>query len=152
MRQYRGLTKDGKDFVYGWCFVMHGHFFIIPKDAIFYTNECCSDTRISEIIEVIPETVGQSTGLKDKNGKEIYEGDIIEAHSETINNIGYGRPTGKWKRTRYTIEWKAPMFTKRRHENNYLDAFGIGSQELITKYYEIIGNIHQNPELSEKPK
>lgn len=137
MRNYRGLTKEGK-WVYGW-YMEHPFSDNPAKNVSVIIQE-------ERPYEVIPKTVGQQTDRKDKNDKEIYEGDIIEAYSETIN-IGTGRPTGNWKRTRYTIEWKAPMFTKRRHENNYLDAFGIGSQELITKYYEIIGNVHDNPEL-----
>lgn len=70
----------------------------------------------------------QCTGLKDKNGKLIYEGDIVEV-PEFYNDI----PTGK----------------TRRHKVSYKHAaFNIYS--VNTEHLEIIGNIHENPELLEE--
>lgn len=69
----------------------------------------------------------QFTGLTDRNGKEIYEGDIVEGHSD-----GNGK-----------VEWS-------RFDGGYDYVFNddavVGLWE-VKKYLRVIGNIHENPEL-----
>lgn len=70
----------------------------------------------------------QWTGLLDKNGKEIYEGDIVW-------RIGLGGPSGK-----RVVEW----LENQLDEHNYHTGFSLGYR---FSEYEILGNIHENPEL-----
>ena len=76
---------------------------------------------------VIPETVGQYTGLTDKNGRKIFEGDIIHG------NLG-----------NFVVRW-----------SDNISGFVAGEKERThpclnrgtMKCYEVVGNIHDNPEL-----
>ena len=84
---------------------------------------------------VKPETVGQYTGLTDKNGKKIFEGDILEGDLD--DNLD---PGAKW---RSVVVWgKFGWNCKGGHVSLPIDESDIEEGE-------VIGNIHDNPELME---
>lgn len=94
--------------------------------------------------KVIPETIGQFTGLIDKNGKEIFEGDIVSAWSDGYNHKGEVR----WRFGGQPSIIIYPAFGNqgfwKLHGEGAGDAFSDGK---IDDGVEIIGNIHDNPEL-----
>lgn len=81
--------------------------------------------------EVLPDTVGQFTRLFDKNGKEIYEGDIIQIHE--------GR--NDFKIT--SIVWNDEFLCYEPSNKDLRHAL----KARYSEHYKIIGNIHDNPEL-----
>lgn len=140
----------------------------------FYTNEeynevyetPCSEVKDHYIenqddtIRVAPETIGQYTGLKDKNGKRIFEGDIIK-YADMLDYNCYIESLecpedyeGCDYSDIFTVDEVVycdnvdyPAFDLNKH-----DFESNGLSELIASYqyhYEVIGNIHDNPELLE---
>ena len=126
---FRGKRVDNGEWVYG---------FYSPVNLPIFGNQ---GHFINEngfrAVEVIPETVGQYTGLTDKNGKKIFEGDIMIFCKEAGATYPFEI---RWD----GIGWK--MFTA--DGNRIKDAFESGEIRYMQKC-EVIGNIHDNPELLE---
>lgn len=69
---FRGQRVDNKEWVYGYIYRMRGKYYILNMQ---YESE--GSIILDIIIEVIPETVGEFTGLVDKNGRKIFGGDVL---------------------------------------------------------------------------
>ena len=140
---FRGKRIETGEFAYGFLVKMFGAYHIIDKD----------DENTA--YEVIPETVGQYTGLKDKNGKRIFEGDIARF---TWENYFLSSPGG------YFMYPSGNVFEVRCLESGYMlckagdnalepNANGKVSNYVFWNFHrglEVIGNVHDNPELLEK--
>ena len=91
--------------------------------------------------DVDPATVGQYTGLTDKNGKKIFEGDIVLLTYKSEEGTDTERVE-----VRYHTTWLKWVITNEKDEPGYyFEDFG----ECDTSEIEVIGNIHDNPELLE---
>ena len=152
----REILFRGKRVQGNWCY----------GGLIQSKNDFCISIKTNEgfmCAYVKPETVGQYTGLTDKNGKKIFEGDIIryanfdeyerylesiECHEEyegvdfsemwTVDEVVYGDKISY------------PAFDLNAHD---FDCNGLAELSESDQYfYEVIGNIHDNPELLEAAK
>ena len=99
--------------------------------------------------EIDPETVGQYTGLTDKNGKRIFEGDIVRATIERAERCQSPRIENGVIGYDCIGMIGLILYKDKNGENVWSDFFNeLSLSGLIEDYYfEIIGNIHDNPEL-----
>lgn len=125
MREYlfRGKRKDNGEWVEG-CGIIATENWVSIFTVIDDIDE--NSSEVNEI-EVLPETVGQYTGLTDKNGKKIFEGDIVAMPA-------YGG--GKHKAVIY---FKGGKFA--------VDGSNYGFKDIAPKRMKVIGNIYDNKEI-----
>ena len=126
-----GSPVDG-NWVYGGIFPGTGDYSVIYGAA----KENFTGLDLEKHV-VYSDTVGQYTGLQEKNGTRIFEGDICR-NTKTGEIVSV-----KWHGTMAGYVWSKP-----KEDNKYLYDFG----ELFRVYdkYEVIGNIYDNPELLKK--
>jgi uncharacterized phage protein (TIGR01671 family) len=116
--EFRGKRAKNGEWVYGYYYTECGCQYIIENRQ--------KDNPLNRNIpyNVIPETVGQFTGLTDKNGKNIFEGDILSDHGMIlISKFSNGSFNFVTRRVKLIVS------------------------PVDTTQYDVIGNIYDNPEL-----
>ena len=136
--KFRGKREDTGEWVYGD--LIHRHIGGVTHSVIRAKNDM---EGFYELLEVIPKTVGQYTGLKDMNGVEIYEGDIVAFED---SDGGYEYPdlavnTG-------IVEYGELRFYFTNRVAVEMDDFYIKDGRCDD--IEVIGNIYEHPHLLEK--
>lgn len=121
--KFRGQQINTKKWVYGYLYRNKGLYVI------------CENIRYAEEEPIFLDTVGQYTGLHDKNGKEIYEGDIVYCQTK----YGKAKAIIKFIEGKFVAYWNSAL----THPEN---GHHIACYE-INKRFEVIGNEYDNPEL-----
>ena len=143
---FRGKRKDNEEWVEG-NLIRQTNFYGDPVDKyhIMLIGEFQYDYYESH--EVIPETVGQYTGFVDINGTKIFEGDVFQLEDDIIGVVDFNH--GCFFLTEYGLRG---VWT----ESGYDECgggWGVIDREPMHFWHisklEVIGNIHDNPELLE---
>ncbi len=143
--KFRGKSVDSSRWFYGYYLAYH----VTGGGRLFHYIKNPNIT-----VEIDPETLGEFTGLHDKNGKEVYEGDILRFP-----------PKNDWGNNNYSCfevffhdgdgnsDYNIGYSMSRMHNHGaicggYIPAF----KPKTVKQMAVIGNIYDNPELLEKNK
>ncbi len=147
--EFRGKTKDN-EWIYGYYHKETSTSIALQEYGINEINTHYIHTVIDHLpfkIEVIPETIGQYTGLKDKNGKKIFEGDIVKNEDYTLAVV-YNPKTQGFVLTDKDDWLNEP--TDRIYDCDDIEEKFINNFfEYNCVSYEVIGNIYENKELLE---
>lgn len=151
--KFRGKTQDG-EWVYGD--LIHSG---SDEIAILEFDAPC----LEAVTDVVPESVGQFTGVLDKNGKEIYEGDVLSVREwknlafgmfnhDEMKDLSLDDCKGELlKDIKSLVYWdEGSMLATEQNGSAYYMCSFWHENTLITQPIfdiEIIGNIHDNPNL-----
>lgn len=131
-------TSYFKDFVYGNLIINEDKYYI----CLNVNEHIKRDDYEVYMIEVISETIEQYTGLKDKNKREIYEGDILRYEGGGIYRVVFDEMMIMCPQD--NIEMPSPGYYGILIGDKTKELCPLGVTQRLAK---VIGNIHDNPEL-----
>jgi hypothetical protein len=136
--KFRGKRLDNGEWIYGSLLVSH---FKDDKKERYFITQFSGNYTFEH--EVDPNTVGQFTGLRDKNGRDIWEGDIFKEDGSGIVRSVFRVPGGlafEDNPVSFGYDHRAPVYP-------YSSIAEMQSVSWLSQCCEVIGNIHDNPEL-----
>ena len=140
---FRGKRIDNDEWVYGGI-LQTDNWSEISVVNDYYGSMYEPPSCEVDSYEVIPETVGQYTGLTDKNGKKIFEGDIISIPFEK-DRYPYEENVIHYENAEVYFDTERYSWYVRHSDDDLVSLWEYDDRDII-----VIGNIYDNPELLER--
>lgn len=136
---FRGKSIDTDEWLYGHLF----NYGLTAPTNVPCISVCVPTSweEACNLYAVHPDTIGQYTGLKDKKGTKIFEGDILEYIGKRKDNVN--------KVYRRKVVFHEGMFALLSKELQAYSALNYHGMKDGRSAWRVIGNIHDNPELIE---
>ena len=134
---FRGKRMDNREWITGYLYVTHLNEYEIGTYSFNSNIE-----RLTQTVD--PATIGQCTGVRDKDEELIFEGDVFRCSWSDTGVVTWGNNraiSGErgYLNDRWVIVWNGEANNRYRNDLGFWAYFG-----------SVIGNIHDNPELIER--
>lgn len=131
---FRGKRTDNGEWIEGYLAAYDLICPSYPEDTLNATGEYCGQVPYVGFVEVDPKSVGEYTGMSDKNGKRIFEGDIVFL----ANRFGKG--------LHWIVVWHKGTLSLKQGLCDYWACF----EDMEGYTFEVVGNIRDEPDDEEE--
>lgn len=136
---FRGKLSHSGEWVFGSLLKIGSHYHIVTESDMYEDgHHICQESDTPTWVD--PDTVGQFTGMKDRHGKKVFEGDIVEVYDFTSVYASKYRGVVKMYRGSWCVEYEDTIFDMIAHPRLFFDDFA-------DRKTEVIGNVYDNSEL-----
>lgn len=140
--KFRAKRLDNKEWTCGYFYEENDNTYIIENRQ----KESILNRNITYMVD--PKTVCQFTGLHDKNGKEIYEGDVLRSDEYPYSNLRYEECDNYFAVLYYCNNATSFLIQKIKNPKSSIGGLSDDFSDYITQreisYFEVIGNIHED--------
>lgn len=137
---YRGKRSDNGEWVEGFLFMVNDVPYILPHHKT--GQPIHADNLLKTVVEVLEDTICQCTGLKDKNGRVIWENDIVNGSIK--RGAAFYRCLVLWNECKARFDVRALCCNFQMTLDECTDDISMSGFD-----YEVVGNKFDNPELLE---
>ena len=120
--------------------------YLDENGAAIYVQTDNGSEKVMELVYVDPDTVCQFTGFLDKNGNEIYEGDVLRSDTYPCSNIGDNQIDNYYEIIGWNNEeaafYAVPAKNPKSSVRGTFDGLADSISQYMMKDFEVIGNVH----------